>query len=335
MDGWAKLGAALGGAGGGDAAFMRGQSAAADIETKLARARMTKQEEMARTQFAQSLTGMGVDPAQAGSLASLMQGGQNIGQVFSALQKRQGMGMQSELWDRINGGQAPAEWGGLNQALAVLSGKPVQVTGQGGGVLYNRLAGPEGQAPVVTDVGQSMIQQRQAAAASSRASALRNAEQARLAGVKADAGGFAPKSAGGSFGRPSITLMDRMLGTVDEDGESVADLERQRDFMVWQADMSERDPRYRDPQFALAQFLRQSDTSTGVLSDGSGVPQRVNLDAPVAAAPMLPKGQYTEKDAADLIAAADRAIAAGKDRNTIEKMLRENLAQMGFSRYEE
>jgi hypothetical protein len=46
---------------------------------------------------------------------------------------------------------------------------------------------------------------------------------------------------------------------------------------------------------------------------------------------MLPNGQYSKEDADELIAAAERAIAAGKDRNAVEKRLRENLAQMGFS----
>lgn len=279
MDGWGQLGRNLFGS--SEGAYQRGVTQGVDLQTKMMGARKLREQEVARSQFANALGAMGLAPEQAQGMATLLQGGANPHQVSQGALGMQQHGQRGQLWDAVQGGAGVDQ---INPMLAALQGKPVDLTRVAGGVAYNPMVTPDQSQMTATPVGESQMLAQQARANHSNAAAGAQAALARLHATKADAGGFAPRAAGGgsaTFGRPQVTLMDRLLQT----GEGAPDSERQREFIIWQGRMADTDPRYRDPQFALGRYLEQTgDPGMGNFFDGSDVPQRVDLTGEPSAA---------------------------------------------------
>jgi len=348
MDGWGQLGANM--FGGSGQAYQQGVGQGVDLQTKLMRARQMAQEETARSKMAEAMLGMGASPEEAQSLATIFNAGHNPTQATGSMLDLQQRDQRGQIWDQAQGGASVAA---LNPLLAALNGEAVDTTKVSGGVSYNPTVEP-GIANMF-QTPESTAKSRQLEAAAVKESALANAAntraglygaQAELSRTKTAAGGWKPGSGGSSsYAAPSGETLDRHFSNSGESkyAPKTPDVEKQQEFLVWQAYMSQKDPRYRDGEYALAMYMAQNSPGIGnMFVDGDAVPQRVDLAAPVVApavapavAPtsprLLPKGEYTQEDADELVAAAERAIAGGKDRKAVEDRLRQNLEAMGFS----
>jgi hypothetical protein len=151
------------------------------------------------------------------------------------------------------------------------------------------------------------------------------------------------------FTIPSATTLNSVLIGEDENGEVV---NRVAEFVEWQAKQRKIDPAYNDGDFALGQFLggdvaRPPDAGPGrpfdmnnfmnVIRTGQNMnaPQSPNPAAAPAqpAAPQQPsaiESEFTPADANEVIAAANRAIQAGKDPEAVKRIMNERLQLMGF-----
>jgi hypothetical protein len=182
MDGFASLfreiarGGATRQAGMADqqAQFMQQDYNRGRAEKALTDARIARDTELQRQQFAQALEGLGMDPQQAAGAGTLLRGDagnfQQIARGLGQLMQNEGLSMARAAAER---GDLP----GMNPGLAIFDGNPLQTTRESGGVTFNPYAGPS-QDVVTTPVGDATINSRNASAGAAMAlEALRNAQR--------------------------------------------------------------------------------------------------------------------------------------------------------------
>ncbi len=143
-------------------------------EKALTDARIARDTELQRQQFAQALEGLGMDPQQAAGAGTLLRGDagnfQQIARGLGQLMQNEGAQMALEA----------AKRGSLQDmapGLALYGGKPLQTTRVADGVAFNPYGAPE-QDFATTPVGDATINARNASAGAAMAlGALRNAQR--------------------------------------------------------------------------------------------------------------------------------------------------------------
>lgn len=191
MEGWAKLGAALGG-GGGNAAYedqllrnYRAQNAGYSRDKAMEDATMARNQRIALEGIGQTLAPLGLGDtagifqAGGGNTAQLTQGLLNLGE-FNTRRDARGAALGGDL-------------AGANANLISLGG-PQDLTKISGDTAFNPMLGPQ-QPMYATDVGQSRIAEREASAGRYAAQAQKELALGGKYAVQAAAGGFAPKVA--------------------------------------------------------------------------------------------------------------------------------------------
>lgn len=179
--------------GGSGDAFQQGAATSADTHAKLLRARRERDAQVALSQTREKMLAAGMPEAQADLVANMMVAGSNYGDAMLGEGRRQEQGFRT-LAHQAAVGRYGAD--NPNAHLFPLANAPQampQTMGQGAYVA-DRFA-PD--APVeLSELGQAMVGTQQASAQAHRARAGASAAQARLANVRADAGGFAPRAEG-------------------------------------------------------------------------------------------------------------------------------------------
>ena len=142
-------------------------------EKALTDARIARDTELQRQEFASALEDLGLDPARAAGAGALLRGGagnfQQIARGLGQLMQNEGLSMA----------QQAAQAGDLSSmapGLALYGGKPVATTRVSDGVAFNPYADPTQQIEA-TPVGQATINSRNASAGAAMAlEALRGAQ---------------------------------------------------------------------------------------------------------------------------------------------------------------
>lgn len=275
--------------GNSDASYQQGAGNAADMHTKLMKARKIRDEEVARQGIEAKLVAAGQSPEQASLMSGVMTAGfGNYSQTMQGEERRQAMGYRD-----LAHGAAINRYGqdNPNAHLFPLAKGP-QAMGQAigaGGYVADRFAG---DAPVqTTDLGAAMI-------GAHNASANQRNAAANLSNVRASTGGYAPRSAGsgGSAGErvakftvPSHNELGATLTKTVGEGfnqTTVPDTERAAQFRAWQVEQAEHDPQYRDGNYALSQFIANRPALAQPVDFGAG-PVRLKAGYPQEVVPML------------------------------------------------
>jgi hypothetical protein len=193
--GWGVLGDMLGGGGRGieDQAYQRQLGANHDNNYRMERAGRERALRIIDEGRQQALDGMeqtlgGIDPGLSPWGGVLRAGGGNAPQLTQAILGAQQYGNRAGAVDAALGGDPTT----ANAYLTGVASGPLKRTDVRGGVAFDPYAAPE-QAMHQTPLGEADVALRGAQAEQAAAGASRNEEQARLAGVRADAGGFAPR----------------------------------------------------------------------------------------------------------------------------------------------
>lgn len=296
--GWSSLGRTLGGGGmQTQNAFAMGQLRGAQMANALEEARMRRDKNLAL----QSITPEALaDPAQRSAItAAIIRAGGDPNHLAQYDQTAQNTDFRRQAWEAANG--ASPDLNLMNRQLAVISGKPVDLSTVQGGTLLSQFVTPDEQAQyggnTPTAVGQSEIARAMAGAGAenARAAASYASAKRQLAGIGADkasnyelvdtADGLVrvnkldptdaqPVTTGGGS---SITRLMR-TGGASGGGKSIpspATLkqvfgepkvggepnEQTQDFLSWQALQAQNDPRYNNGDFALQQYLLRASGS--------------------------------------------------------------------------
>lgn len=204
--GWERLGAALA-AGSPGAREARRDEMLGDLLVRGRQGEALKQDIMKTgglEGLGDALVGMGFDPSHASGLAAIGRAGLNPEQYTGARGDLQGQGYRQAMVDAGLGGDI-VRAGAYSLGLA---DKPLEMTKITDGTAYNPYAAPGLGDMLTTDVGQSTIRQRNAAAGASNAqaqAALGRLGIAQAQAAKEHAGLWNPsgKPAGGASGAGS------------------------------------------------------------------------------------------------------------------------------------
>ncbi|MDQ7996056.1 MAG: hypothetical protein AAGC76_09395 [Luteibacter sp.] len=193
--GWANVGSAIAGNPNRQAAlYEQGATGVARLEGLLSEARRRRDEEAGYAGITpESITAAQSDPSQAPALvAAMFHAGINPTQLSGYNRESLGTTIQQDAYERARGGAAVAD---LNPLLAVMSGKPVEVSNVKDGVSFNPYATPDQNRFDPTQVGLAEIMQRGAQADASRASAAHS--YAEAAKTRGELGSSGPVVGGG------------------------------------------------------------------------------------------------------------------------------------------
>jgi len=205
--GWAAFGSALGrGLGGGDdprsrALMEQGATGETRLQVALMDAKRKRDEDIARAAINGAAIGSAQkDPAAANDLlANLFRAGYNPEQLSGYQRETLGTAIQQDAYDRARGG---AEVADLNPLLAVMNGKPVEVSTVRDGVSFNPYATPDNNRFDPTQVGIAEIMQKGAQAEASRAAAANSyAHAARTRALPLTSGAGGATDGAPNFGR--------------------------------------------------------------------------------------------------------------------------------------
>jgi len=189
-DGWNSLGAALGGGGGlrQAQAYQAGATGIARLEGLLAEARRKRDEDMAFSQITPDAIAAANTPQGSASLVSaLFHAGRNPEQLSGYQREDLGTDIQRDAYGQVKAG---AGIDAVNPLLAVMAGKPVELSNVKDGVSYNPYVTPTNNAFDPTQVGMADILAAQARAHASDASAVSSyasAENSRANAARARA----------------------------------------------------------------------------------------------------------------------------------------------------
>lgn len=267
MSGWSELGAILGGG-----KQLRQQAYDMGVTQGARQADLLEQARLRRDQNLglQAVTPDAVrvalsDPASESSLVSaLFHAGIDPRQLSGYQKDQQGIGFRN---DAMAAALNPStDLDSLNRRLMVIGGKPVDLTHVADGVAYNPMLDPHSQTIDPTQVGLAEIMLRGAQSAQANAGARKYDAQARLANVKADAGGFKPDSKESKPTLPPISMLGAMLGEGydKETGMVRIPPEKTQQFLAWQAEKAATDPRYNNGAYALQHYADEAPLGTGV-----------------------------------------------------------------------
>jgi hypothetical protein len=187
MSGWGDLGAALAGGGvSGDLAGMRGYQLGleaargrASLDQAMYEARKKRDEEIGRQNLVEAARKAGDD-----DLANFFLQSTNPASIGNYQLDRQKLQHGDAAWSAAT---APnADMNAVNRMLAVMAGKPVDLTKIEGNTVVNPTVTPDQQALATTDLGRAMIGAQNALAAQRNAGARANDA---LAGKREDGDG--------------------------------------------------------------------------------------------------------------------------------------------------
>jgi hypothetical protein len=194
-DGWNELGSALGGGGAlrQAQAYQAGATGTARLETLLAEARRKRDEDMAFSQITPDAIAAGNTPGgSANLLSALLHAGRDPRQFSGYQREALGTDIQRDAYGQVKSG---AGIDAVNPLLAVMAGKPVELSNVKDGVSYNPYVTPTNNDFDPTQVGMADIMAARSRAHASDASATAsyasannsNASAARnRAGIGAD-----------------------------------------------------------------------------------------------------------------------------------------------------
>lgn len=337
-DGAFDLARVLFGGGNTTEAYQRGATRAAQLEGLIATAKIKQAEAQAQARLPGALTALDL-PAD---LATVLQGGYNPEQLSGYQGDVQEQGFRGDAVARALAG----DWTGANANLmGVASGPQALASVDGQNLIQNRFL-PGGGGISTTEQGQADIRQSDASAAASHASATAALGRLGIAQQQFDlqrAGKWNPDgqsggSGGGAYTAPPIGSLAAALG--GEEGRP--DQEAVQDFLAWR----EANPTVRNGNEALTRYLAEITGRAGVqmidqaqpftasqiaasIPAGGGADPAMPAPATAPAAPALPPipgFAASQAEREQLIAAAQRAIAAGADPAEVAK----RLAQRGL-----
>jgi hypothetical protein len=170
--GWASLGSAIAGNPTRQAAlYEQGATGTARLEGLLSEARRRRDEEAGYAGITpEAITAAQSDPTQAPALVSAMfHAGLNPTQLSGYNSQALGTTIQQDAYDRARGGASVAD---VNPLLAVLNGKPVEVSNVKDGVSFNPYATPDQNSFNPTQVGIADIMRNGAEADAAKARAV-------------------------------------------------------------------------------------------------------------------------------------------------------------------
>lgn len=209
MDGWARLGAALGGRN-DQSAYQdqllrnyRTQNAAYSRDKALEDATLARNRRIALEGIGDTLAPLGLGDftglfqAGGGNAAQLSQAALNLGEFNT-----RGQAKSAALGGDLATAQAN---------LLSLANAPVQMTRVQDGVTFNPILGPD-QPLRTTPLGDARVAERQAAAGRANAAAVRELAQAGKYDAQAALGGFAPRASITDDGTGEV---DRKLNSTD------------------------------------------------------------------------------------------------------------------------
>jgi hypothetical protein len=289
MSGFSELGAALGGLDqSGTNAYQTGMLRGAQGADLLEQARQRRNKNLAMAAITPDKIQAALSNPQgqeASDLAAaLVQAGENPEQLANYGKTMQGTGERGQLWTAAT--QPGATVTSLNPMLAALAGKPVAVTDVEGNTLINKYVDPNQEAAVggnvPTAVGQSDITAALARAGASNASAARqyagigadkaaNYElvddgsgnlvsvnkmtQQAMPVMSTDGVAFKGSKSGGKTVTPtSPTTNDlAIVGALNRQG--VVDPAKAQQFVLWQAQQVEKDPRMANSAYAAQKYV--------------------------------------------------------------------------------
>lgn len=334
--GFAALGAALGG--NGEDAYQKQllanyqtQRAKGDAGYAMDRASKERLSRIALEGLADTLGGIGFDPNSAGLLQA---GGGNASQLVNAL------GGLDEIYSRR--GATEAALGGdqvrANAYLTGVANGPVDLTKVAGGVAFNPLGLPD-QDMQSTPLGDAEAAKLAAGADKERALAAKYAEQTRT-------GGGGGRARPVNYSIPSDKALGRVfVGKMDPElGYAPPDTAGAQEFLRWQAEKAQADPRFSDGDFALGQYMleRQKSAGLGASPAAAAAPtglgagpvdplepvfvdpaQSGNLPGPRTRADVQEQIRpvTTESEANELLAEANAAIQRGADPKKVRARL--------------
>ncbi len=169
--GWANVGSAIAGNPARQAAlYEQGATGTARLEGLLSEARRRRDEEAGYSGITpEAISAAQSDPTQAPALvAAMFHAGINPTQLSGYNKEALGTTIQQDAYDRARGGAAIAD---VNPLLAVMNGKPVEVSNVKDGVSFNPYATPDNNTFDPTQVGLADIMQKGAQADAEHASA--------------------------------------------------------------------------------------------------------------------------------------------------------------------
>lgn len=170
--GWANVGSAIAGNPSRQAAlYEQGATGTARLEDLLSQARRRRDEEAGYASITpEAITAAQADPSKSPELVSAMfHAGIPITQLSGYNKDEQATRIQGDAYDRAR--QPGATVADLNPLLAVMNGKPVEVSNVKDGVSFNPYATPDNNRFDPTQVGMAEIMQKGAQADAEHASA--------------------------------------------------------------------------------------------------------------------------------------------------------------------
>lgn len=140
-DGWSKLGAAFGGLGAErTAAFEKGASNRARLETLFANAKIARDKAIARSQLVEKLTPI-MGPEKASMFATLTQG--EATDDYKNFEGGFGLSQQNDARDRADEMSLLGDDVGMNRQLAIVNGKPMETARVGAYGVVNPYGAPD------------------------------------------------------------------------------------------------------------------------------------------------------------------------------------------------
>lgn len=267
MNGWSELGAIMGGG-----KQMRQQAYDMGVTQQARQADLLEQARTRRDQNLglQAITPETVgaaqaDPQAAAELVSAMLHAKIDPRHLSGYQKdQQSIGFRKDAMAAAEDPNVSLD--SINRRMLVIGGKPVDLTNVSGGVAFNPMVDPHSQTIDPTQVGLAEMMLKGAQAEQANAGARAHDAQARLANTKADAGGFKPGSKDPKPTLPPLGALGATLGQGYDKATGLVTIppEKMQQFLAWQAEKAQGDPRYNNGAFALQHYASEAPLGSGV-----------------------------------------------------------------------
>lgn len=230
MNGFQTLGEVLGHAASGDnGAYQRGYLDAARGDVLMTKARQARDQAIAANQVRGKLVAAGIPDALADLLSTIFAAKYgNFGDVSGYLKGNQLRDIRTQALDAADRGDLNRE----NSLLGVMNGKPMTLSRVEGNVELNPSRTPEGQPFTPTSIGEALIgKANRAPAAGGKFNLTAPSNAAALAVL-----------GGHPSGSPYLP--------------PVIDPGKMKAFVIWQGNMAQHDPRYRDGDFAIGRYAQ-------------------------------------------------------------------------------
>lgn len=289
-NGWGTLGAVLGGGGQlKQQAYQMGMTQGAQSADLLEQAVERRNKNLALAAVTPEAI-QSTDPnGQASLLAALLKGGIDPRQLSGYQTQEQALGYNNSAMAEALKPTGTADQNLLNRELAVISGKPVNLSNVQDGVTYNPQVTPDQNRFAPTDIGQALIGADNARsvasyaqAGASNAAAGEHSAHAQLFNTQNAAGGFNPHT--GDAMKPTLAPESDLAAALGVEYDKNAGVNRVppakvQGFLSWQAQQAAADSRYNNGAFALQQYALRQPLGSGMNDTPGDV-----TDSPIALA---------------------------------------------------